>query len=365
MLVANTRKAIKASKRDLISQHQSGGSSEGAGITPEVLDESQAKSTHTNKGAGITPEVPDVSKAASMIQESDEDWGSEEDEDDVNMEMKDAEPADEDIGDEEMIDVKKVDVEHEEINQEVVIAQVHDDVQEATTNTPATQREKFDVPPSSSSRFVSSNYGSIFLNLDNLSSAETKIISIYEVPPAVNEYLGSSLGDTLQKELQKHNEELRQEYSQKSTSEIRNIKMEHAQKQQKSKYTLNHLIRLRLLRVADLLKHKKRPHDDDDRDQDPPTGPNQGLKKRKASKDVDPSKKPKLTSSSKDTTPSQPKLTGKSAQAEETVFEAEDIDMLLNQGDDLRNTDEQPNVEVAPKQDWFKNPARPPTPDLK
>ncbi|GJU90427.1 hypothetical protein Tco_1302850 [Tanacetum coccineum] len=35
----------------------------------------------------------------------------------------------------------------------------------------------------------------------------------------------------------------------------------------------------------------------------------------------------------------------KSAQAEETVFEAEDIDMPLNQGDDLRNTDEQPNVE--------------------
>ncbi|GJX49579.1 hypothetical protein Tco_0276424 [Tanacetum coccineum] len=126
--------------------------------------------------------------------------------DDVNMEMKDAEPADEDIGDEEMIDVKK----------------------EATTDTPATQREKLDVPPSSSSRFVSSNYGSIFLNLDNLSFAETKIISMLDVqhrvsdlekevkklkqvnlstilrasirsdvPPAINEYLGSSLGDAL------------------------------------------------------------------------------------------------------------------------------------------------------------------------
>ncbi|GJU90428.1 hypothetical protein Tco_1302851 [Tanacetum coccineum] len=60
----------------------------------------------------------------------------------------------------------------------------------------------------------------------------------YEVPPAVNEYLGLSLGDALQKELQKHTEELRQEYSHKTTSEIRNIKMEHAQKQQKSKYTI-------------------------------------------------------------------------------------------------------------------------------
>ncbi|GJW82189.1 hypothetical protein Tco_0146164 [Tanacetum coccineum] len=55
-----------------------------------------------------------------------------------------------------------------------------------------------------------------------------------EVPSAVNEYLGSSMGDALQKELQKHTEELRLEYSQKSTSEIQNIKMEHAEKQQKS-----------------------------------------------------------------------------------------------------------------------------------
>ncbi|GJT33186.1 hypothetical protein Tco_0923605 [Tanacetum coccineum] len=41
-----------------------------------------------------------------------------------------------------------------------------------------------------------------------------------EVPLAFNEYLRSSLGDALQKELQKHTEELKQKYSQKSTSEI-------------------------------------------------------------------------------------------------------------------------------------------------
>nr|GEZ95741.1 hypothetical protein [Tanacetum cinerariifolium] len=89
--------------------------------------------------------------------------------------------------------------------------------------------------------------------------------------------------------------------------------------------------------VAKLIKHKKRPHDDDDRDHDPPAGPDQGLKKMKTSKDVKPSKKPKSTGSSKDTTQSQPKLTG--------------------------NTDEQPNVEATPKQDWFKKSARPPTLD--
>ncbi|GJU15864.1 hypothetical protein Tco_1143830 [Tanacetum coccineum] len=157
-------------------------------------------------------------------------------------------------------------------------------------------------------------------------------------------------------------------------SEIQNIKIEHAEKQQKQ-YTIKSSDKTALAEfdqkqtlfdsmhesksfnkhlanktpyyafmelliadenamdqgVADLIKHKKRPHDDDDRDQDPPVGPDQGLKKRKISKDVESPKKPKSTSSSK--------------------------------RDDLGNTDEQPNVEAAPKQDWFNKPARPPTPD--
>ncbi|GKF88398.1 hypothetical protein Tco_0259275, partial [Tanacetum coccineum] len=37
--------------------------------------------------------------------------------------------------------------------------------------------------------------------------------------------------------------------------------------------------------------------------------------------------------------------------------------MPLNQREDLGNTDGQPNVEAASKDDWFKKPKRPPTPD--
>ncbi|GJU83008.1 hypothetical protein Tco_1285373 [Tanacetum coccineum] len=55
---------------------------------------------------------------------------------------------------------------------------------------------------------------------------------------------------------------------------------------------------------------------------------------------------------------------GKSAQAEEPVFETADMEMPLNQGEDMGNTDDQPNVEAASKDDWFKKPERPPTPDL-
>ncbi|GKF02339.1 hypothetical protein Tco_0029262, partial [Tanacetum coccineum] len=72
-------------------------------------------------------------------------------------------------------------------------------------------------------------------------------------------------------------------------------------------------------------KLKKRNPDDADRDEDPPTRPDQGLKRQKSSKDVEPTKKAKSTDTSKGTTKSQPKSTGKSSQAEETVFKAVDI----------------------------------------
>nr|GEZ35805.1 hypothetical protein [Tanacetum cinerariifolium] len=84
--------------------------------------------------------------------------------------------------------------------------------------------------------------------------------------------------------------------------------------------------------IAD--KSKKRKPDDADRDEGPPAGSNQGLKKKKTSKDDEPLKKAKSSETFKGTTKSQPKSTGKSAQAEEIVFE-----------------------------DWFNNSERPATPD--
>ncbi|GKC48276.1 hypothetical protein Tco_1065998 [Tanacetum coccineum] len=107
----------------------------------------------------------------------------------------------------------------------------------------------------------------------------------------------------------------------------------------------------------------KRSHEDKDKDEDSPAGPDQGLKKKKKSKDVEPSRGSKLkeskTSSSKGTK-SQPKSSGKSVQAEEPVFETADTEMPQDQGGD---TEDQPNVEATPMNDWFKKPERPPTPD--
>ncbi|GKA56019.1 hypothetical protein Tco_0755091 [Tanacetum coccineum] len=82
--------------------------------------------------------------------------------------------------------------------------------------------------------------------------------------------------------------------------------------------------------------------------------------------DVEPSKGSKSKeskSSSSKGTKSQPKSSGKSAQAEESVFESADTKMPQNQGSDLGNTNVQPNVKEASKHDWFKKHERPPTLD--
>ncbi|GJS72857.1 hypothetical protein Tco_0705698 [Tanacetum coccineum] len=456
-----------------------GGSSDGASSQPEVPDEPKGKSVDTSEGAGSKPEVLDVSEVMTSDQESDnESWGDSEDEDDddktlisikLNLMMKElnlmmtkalisirqimkkkhkkmnAKLTNEGKRDEEMTDAEKVDAEHEEANQE---------------------KEKTDVSPSSSSKSVSSNYGSIFLNLDNISSVETEIISMLdvqvqqeipsnqsssllivpvsvipepsiikpileivsaalattippptplfiprsqqstpiptpittkattltpavlefetlsaihlrvldlekevkelrnighsttllatiksEVPSAIKEYLGTSLGDALHKK------------PQKIAADIRKIKMEHVLKQQESQYTIKssdkaalneydqkqalfetitesksfnkhpnykalyHALIESILAdeeaidqsVADLDKQNKRKPVDDDRDEDPLAGLDQGLKRRKTSKDAEPPKRSKSTGSSKGNTSSQlkPKSIGKFVYAEE------------------------------------------------
>ncbi|GKF40494.1 hypothetical protein Tco_0120555, partial [Tanacetum coccineum] len=51
-------------------------------------------------------------------------------------------------------------------------------------------------------------------------------------------------------------------------------------------------------------KSKKRKTDNADKDEGPPAGPDQGLKRKKTGKDVEPSKKAKSNESSKGTTKS-------------------------------------------------------------
>nr|GEX41295.1 hypothetical protein [Tanacetum cinerariifolium] len=108
--------------------------------------------------------------------------------------------------------------------------------------------------------------------------------------------------------------------------------------------------------VADKSK-KRKLGNDDDRDKDPPARPYQGFKRRKTSKDDEPSKRSNPTGSFKGNTSSvpKPKSIGKSVHTEETVYKTEATKMPQNQGDVLGTSNEQTNVEAALKYDWRKH----------
>ncbi|GJZ15705.1 hypothetical protein Tco_0551382 [Tanacetum coccineum] len=203
----------------------------------------------------------------------------------------------------------------------------------------------------------------------------TKVISTIhsEVPKAVKEYLRSSLDDHARKQqVPKENiissyTTALAEFDKKTTLFETMTKSKSFNKSPKQRSLFHALIEL-ILEDEDAMnegvaeKLKKRKPDDADKDKGPSAGLDQGLKRQKTSKDTKQSKKAKLTESSKGTSKSHPKSTSKSAQAEETVFEIGDTQGLHNLGKDIGNTDEQPVVNVDPK-DWFKKLERPPTPD--
>ncbi|GJT26495.1 hypothetical protein Tco_0906770 [Tanacetum coccineum] len=181
-----------------------------------------------------------------------------------------------------------------------------------------------------------------------------------QVPTVVEQYLGSKIGDDLQKTPTIN---LEQE-SEKSASKILKIKKEQADKQKMPKYTIKstdkvalkelyHALMEALIEdenvidkgVVDTVKDHKRKHDDnDDDDEDPPKTP-----KGKA-----------LSKGSK---------TGKSASAKESVEEPMAEVVMDDTGEDVVHDDEQPQDTSEPKTaktpnlEWFKQPPRPLTLD--
>ncbi|GKE44169.1 hypothetical protein Tco_1471453 [Tanacetum coccineum] len=85
----------------------------------------------------------------------------------------------------------------------------------------------------------------------------------------------------------------------------------------------------------------KRGRKDKDKDEEPSAGLDRGLKKRKLSKDAEPTTGPKKkdsTSGSSKGTKSQPKSSGKSVQSEELVFKVANSDMPQDQEGNLGPT---------------------------
>ncbi|GJR22483.1 hypothetical protein Tco_0971010 [Tanacetum coccineum] len=109
----------------------------------------------------------------------------------------------------------------------------------------------------------------------------------------------------------------------------------------------------------------KRGRKDKDKDEDPSAGSDRGLKKRKTSKDAEPTtglKKKDSTSGSSKGTKSQPKSTIKSVQSEEPVFEVANSDMPQDQEGNLGDNEDEPRDKTASRRDWFKKPTPPQEP---
>nr|GEW66842.1 hypothetical protein [Tanacetum cinerariifolium] len=128
--------------------------------------------------------------------------------------------------------------------------------------------------------------------------------------------------------------------------------------------------------VTNTVKNHKRQHDDDDNDddEDPSARPNHGKKiKRQRTKESKSFKKPSTTKeTSKGKAPSKGSKPGKSASAKEPVEEpiAEVVidDAVNTAGEDVVRDDQpqdtlEPTTNKTPSQDWFKQPPRPSTPN--
>ncbi|GJZ43469.1 hypothetical protein Tco_0590724 [Tanacetum coccineum] len=120
-----------------------------------------------------------------------------------------------------------------------------------------------------------------------------------------------------------------------------------------------------LFSTYDKVYSLKRSQKDKDKDEDPSAGSDRGLKKRKTSKDAEPTKGPKAKESQSGSykgTKSQSKYSRKTVHAEEPEFEVADSDVPQDQDENLGKDDEEPKGKVASKRDWFTKPKQPEEP---
>ncbi|GJT35984.1 hypothetical protein Tco_0718459 [Tanacetum coccineum] len=272
---AQLKKAIKQ-RRHETNIHQAGGSSEGDDLELDVPDEPTGKSIDTSKGTGLKPGVSNVSKADyyeseyeswrdSDDEKDDDDQQSddertksdddnkaadinktdeEEEDNDVNVELKDFEHEDEGKDDEEITDVGHVDAKHEEVGQEVAVQHKDLSIQttplltipvtvipktstaQATTTPPPIppfiplQQQSTPIPtPTTIEATISTTTATDYTTLigihQRLADMENEVKTLKnvdhslairasvksKVPIVVKEYLGTSLDDALQKAL--------------------------------------------------------------------------------------------------------------------------------------------------------------------
>ncbi|GKA57839.1 hypothetical protein Tco_0757027 [Tanacetum coccineum] len=112
----------------------------------------------------------------------------------------------------------------------------------------------------------------------------------------------------------------------------------------------------------------KRRRDDEDKDEEPSSGSNQGSKRSRYGKEPESITAPKEKTSktagkSTDRSKSQNKSAGESAHTEEPMHTDKDLEEPAHQEFDIGATKEQTDEETSQHPDWFQKPAKLPTPD--
>ncbi|GJX72448.1 hypothetical protein Tco_0309619 [Tanacetum coccineum] len=268
---ANIMQSLKESQKTSRRKPGTGGSNEGTGSKPGVLDEFIVVYATSSEGTDIKLGVPDEEK--DIKEEMDDKDGNVDDEgDDHISDTQDA--NDEDVkteSDEDDIYKYKIRV-HKDEDEEMKDAKVEesskgeekvtDAAKEETEKTSEAKNDtkKTELAPSSSSLSVSSGFGDQFLKLSFDSSlfsivkdsADTDVIAKLEkdvselktidhylealvvlksqVPSVVDNYLASKVGNAPTVNLEQGSE--------KSALEILQIKREQAEKQHKPKFTI-------------------------------------------------------------------------------------------------------------------------------
>ncbi|GJW83740.1 hypothetical protein Tco_0156885 [Tanacetum coccineum] len=413
---AQLKKTLKKSKLETHKIHASG-SGDGVGSQPKGNSDDDSNDDDDNDDAsndddddvdtdaGSDNEASDSKKTDSDEDENpnlnhvctpdnfkftDDDEEYEELYKDVNLRLKDTKHEEEGIGDVEMTDASR-----DDNTQQTTYEQVKDDEHVILTTVHDTQ--KTEVPLQSSS--ISSDFANQFLNLHNAPPVDNEVVSMMNVkvrheepstqtpslliipvtviletsttaaptiPPTISPFTPlpqyTRLGDSIQEafrsytaEFEKKAQAKRKRYINLEVSEfatpviqstinesLENVILATSSSQPKSTYmTAASFTEFELKKIL-LDKMQK----------------SKSYRAAQEHRDLYDA----LSISSKGTK-SQPKSSGKSAQAEESVFETVDTEMPHNQGSDLGNTDDQSNVKATSKFDWFKKPERPPTPD--
>nr|GFA04508.1 hypothetical protein [Tanacetum cinerariifolium] len=349
------KKALKKSKRETHKLLASG-SSERADFESEVPDEPTGKPKGTSEGTGKKPGVLDMSKDDFTNSEAGY-WGnSEEESDDINdKDDNDDENEEDDDGgndDGEDDDVAKELYGDLNITQglrdtNMTNAEQGGEDQQNASHKSGFKQEEDDghvtlttvhdkTEGTMQSSFVSSDFTSKLLNLDNTGPDVNEIASLMNtstVPPPPLHVNPSS-----------HLTTISQQQTPDSTTKITNKTMtlpEIPNFTSLFQFDQKGYFASKVKEAVDI-----RPKDE----------------KRNSSKDAEPSKGSKSSSSSKGTQ-SQPKSLSKSTQAEEPNFNTTDTEMQQDQGNESGHIDDQIDNKAAPKHDWFQKLSKPQTPD--